>query len=255
MSVSLLKTCAAGQVLAWNGGSWVCSALSIPAGATNGLAYFASPSVVTSTLAPTNGQILIGSTGKAPALGTLTAGPNISIANSAGQITISSSGNVATLPFFTTGGGVITAGKVAGLPNVNTVWGILLPYNVITTQVSYGVAVADNTANTYDLGLYNNSGGLVLDLGPVAGSKFSPTTGLRTLNWAQGATKLSAGRYYLGFTTDCASACAQLSVGALFVSFVSNAPGGHTSGGALPNLMSLPNDSWSSAGQPTVVIH
>ena len=41
---------------------------------------------------PTNGQVLIGSTGAAPVLGTLTAGTGISISNSAGSITISTGG-------------------------------------------------------------------------------------------------------------------------------------------------------------------
>lgn len=41
---------------------------------------------------PTNGQVLIGSTGNAPVLATLTAGTNISISNAAGTITIASTG-------------------------------------------------------------------------------------------------------------------------------------------------------------------
>lgn len=41
------------------------------------------------TAAPTNGQLLIGSTGLTPVLGTLTAGSGISISNGAGSITIS----------------------------------------------------------------------------------------------------------------------------------------------------------------------
>lgn len=41
----------------------------------------------------TNGQLLIGSTGATPALGTLSAGPGVSIANGAGTITISGTGS------------------------------------------------------------------------------------------------------------------------------------------------------------------
>ena len=72
-------------------------------GVTEGLAYFSSPTSVTSTAAPTDGQILIGSTGDAPVLGTLTAGQNIKIANNPGSITISATGS--TFQFFVTGGG------------------------------------------------------------------------------------------------------------------------------------------------------
>jgi len=49
----------------------------------------ATPAVVTSTAAPTNGQLLIGSTGNIPALGTLTGAANETlITNGAGSITI-----------------------------------------------------------------------------------------------------------------------------------------------------------------------
>lgn len=45
------------------------------------------------TSSMTNGQVLIGSTGATPVLATLSAGPGISIANSAGSITISGTGS------------------------------------------------------------------------------------------------------------------------------------------------------------------
>ncbi len=47
---------------------------------------------ITATGQPTNGQVLIGSTGGDPVLATLTAGAGISIANGAGTITISDAG-------------------------------------------------------------------------------------------------------------------------------------------------------------------
>jgi hypothetical protein len=250
----LINTCASGQVLAWSGSSWVCSTIGTPAGTTNGIAVFSSPSQVTSTAAPTNGQLLIGSTGKAPALATLTAGSNVSITNSAGQITISSSGASPTLPFFATGGGILGTARVAGLTNVNTVWGFLLPYNVATTKISYTVAVADNTANSYDIGIFNNSGALIVDLGPTPGTKFAPTAGLRTLNWVQGSANLAPGRYYLGLTTNCSTSCAQFSVSNAFVSYAADAAGGVTTGGALPSIMSIPPDTWKASTQPVVVI-
>lgn len=48
------------------------------------------------TAEPSNGQLLIGSTGNAPQLGTLTAGCGIGIANAAGSITISACGGGVT---------------------------------------------------------------------------------------------------------------------------------------------------------------
>lgn len=65
-----------------------------------------SSSALSWTASPTDGQLLIGSTGLTPALGTLTAGAGISIANGAGSITISNTGgsaftytNVNTTPY------------------------------------------------------------------------------------------------------------------------------------------------------------
>jgi hypothetical protein len=72
-------------------------ALPIGGGATAAISW---------TAAPTDGQVLIGSTGLTPVLGTLTAGAGIGIANGPGTITISNTGgsaytytNVNTSPY------------------------------------------------------------------------------------------------------------------------------------------------------------
>ena len=224
------------------------------AGTTNGIAYFSSPANLVSTPAPADGQILIGSTGNAPVLGTLTAGQNISITNNPGSVTISAaSGSSATLPFFVTGG-ARTGGTQAAGHNLNKVWGVLLPYNVTTTQVGYDVTTADNTANDYDLGIFDNSGNLVANIGPTPGTSFAATKGFHTLPWAQGSVSLSAGRYYVAFTTNCASSCALVAASAAYVSFAINLSAGTSQGGALPSTMTPPADIWSTGVQPTVVI-
>jgi hypothetical protein len=51
-------------------------------------ALYGVSGLVTSTAAMTDGQILIGSTGVAPALGTITAGSGISVSNGAGTVTV-----------------------------------------------------------------------------------------------------------------------------------------------------------------------
>jgi hypothetical protein len=56
-------------------------------------ALYGTAGVVTSTAAMTDGQVLIGSTGVAPVLGTLTAGAGISVTNAAGTITVASTGS------------------------------------------------------------------------------------------------------------------------------------------------------------------
>jgi hypothetical protein len=256
VNLSLLQTCGIGQILAWNGSTWVCSTpgTGSTSGTTDGIAYFSAPTTIGSTAAPTNGQVLIGSTGKAPVLGTLTAGANISITNSAGSVTIASTGGGGggTLPFFVTGAGRTGSTNAAGL-NLNRLWGFLLPYNVATTEIIYDVTTADNTANKYDLGIFDDSGSRLVDLGAIAGTIFAPSSGFKTLKWVQGSANLSAGRYYLGFTTNCTTKCAQLS-GAGYMSFAANASAGATSGGALSTSVKPPADAWTAASQPTVVI-
>ncbi|MGA7513552.1 MAG: hypothetical protein WBW46_11705 [Candidatus Sulfotelmatobacter sp.] len=221
-------------------------------GTTDGVAYFSSPTSVTSTAPPTDGQILIGSTGDAPVLGTLTAGENIKIANSPGSITISATGGA--FQFFVTGGGR-TEGTQAATENVTNLWGLLLPYAVTTSQVTYEVVTADNTANDYDIGIYNTSGTLLVDIGATAGTTFSASDGFHTLLWTQGSIGLAAGEYYLALTTNCASACAQIAAATNNVSFAVNVSAGASTGGALPSTMTVPAQVWATGNQPTAVIH
>jgi hypothetical protein len=239
-------------------------------GTTQGIAYFSSPTSVTSTPAPTNGQLLIGSTGSAPVLGTLTAGPNISITNKPGSVTISATGGSATtLPYFVTGGPQI--GAFQGFTqNVTQLWGFLLPYNVTTTRITYDVTTIDNTTNNYDIGIFDNAGNLVVDIGPTPGTTFASSKAFHTLAWTQGSTSLPAGRYYLGLTTNCsialnsllrkrpafvsAASCAHLAASASYIGFALNASAGASHGGALPSSLTPPADSWTTGGEPAVVI-
>jgi hypothetical protein len=225
-------------------------------GTSNGVAYFSNPTTLTSTAAPTNGQVLIGSTGNAPVLSTLTAGSNVTITNSPGSITISSTGGgggAPTLPFFALAG-ARNGGTQALTANVNKLWGFLLPYNVITTEITYTIMTVDKTANTYDLGIFNSSGTLVLNIGATPGTSFSATTAFHTLKWTQGSTTLPAGKYYLGVTTNCKSACAAIGAVGSFVSFAGNTSVGTTTGGALSATITPPADTWASENQPMVII-
>jgi len=223
-------------------------------GATDGIAYFSSPTSLTSTPAPVDGQILIGKTGDAPVLGTLTAGQNIQIANNPGSITISATEGSPTLQFFVTGradSGV----ALSATQNVNTLWGFLLPYIVTTTQVTYQVTTADNTANDYDIGIFNSSGVRVVDIGPTPGTEFAASIAFHTLPWTQGSIALEAGEYYLALTTNCAKSCAQIAAASANVSFAIDVSGGASTGGALPSSITPPAEVWGAGDQPTVVIH
>jgi hypothetical protein len=157
------------------------------------------------------------------------------------------------LPFFATGGERTGANQSAG-KNTTQLWGFLLPYNVTTTEIIYDVTTADNTSNDYDIGIYNNSGGLVVDIGPTPGTTFAPAKNFHTLAWTQGSTSLPAGRYYLAFTTNCSGTCAAVASTTAFVSFAIAVSGGTSAGGALPSTMAPPADKWGTGDQPTIVI-
>ena len=68
------------------------SSVTITGLTANSFLYSGSGGLLTTTSAPTNGQILIGSTGGAPVASTLTAGTGISITNGSGSITINNTG-------------------------------------------------------------------------------------------------------------------------------------------------------------------
>lgn len=97
-------------------------------------------------------------------------------------------------------------------------WGFTLQTAVQTSQISYYVgANADNSAtNNYDLGIFNSSGTLVLNLsaGSLHGSSFAPATGATTLSWAQGSTLLLPGAYYLAYYSSNITATAPTLYGA-----------------------------------------
>ena len=223
-------------------------------GTTDGIAYFSSPASLTSTPAPANGQILIGKTGDAPVLNTLTAGQNIKIANNPGSITISATESSPTFQFFVTGG-ARTGASQAATQNVATLWGFLLPYTVTTTQMTYQVTTVDNTANDYDVGIFNASGKLLVNLGPTPGTTFAASDAFHTLHWAQASAVLEPGEYYLGLTTNCSKTCAQIAAAPGNVSFSINVSAGASTGGALPTTITPPAQTWATGNQPTVVIH
>jgi hypothetical protein len=128
-----------------------------------------SSAAISWTAAPTNGQLLIGSTGLTPVLNTITAGAGIGISNGAGTITISNTGgsgftytNVNTTPYVVLpadqflgvdcSGGAITI-QLPNAPSTGRViivkdrTGSSLASNITVTTV--GGAVTIDGATTY----------------------------------------------------------------------------------------------------------
>ncbi len=133
-------------------------------GTKNGIGYFSGSSSLTSTAAPTNGQILIGSTSNAPVLSTLTAGQNINITNAPGAVTISATGGSGTVTNVATGagltGGPITTSGTISIPSAG-VTNAMLANNTINVAAGSGLSGGGAVA----------LGGTVTLTGNLAGTK------------------------------------------------------------------------------------
>ena len=148
------------------------------------------------------------------------------------------------------------AGSVSFLTtaNVAKLYGVVYSNAtpMTTTQVTYNVQTADNTSNTYDIGLYNSAGTLVAHVGATAGTAFSASAGWKTLSWSSAAT-IRQEKYYLAITTNCTTSCAALigsstGVGFTFAGAVQESV---TSGGTLPGTITIPSDSYTATTIPT----
>ena len=150
-----------------------------------------------------------------------------------------------SIPWFTTNttGTAISFSSTAGKAEL---WGVVLTFPLTTTQVTYDVATADNTGNTYDIGVLNSSGNVVAHIGSTAGTTFAPSTGFKTLSWAASAT-LQPGKYYLAITSNCPSSCAQVyggtPAGFTFVGGSSGTAESVTAGGTLNSGITIPADN------------
>jgi len=140
--------------------------------------------------------------------------------------------------------------------NKAALWGVVLYCNLATSQVTYDVATADNTSNTYDIGLVNTSGTVVAHTGPTAGTTFAPATGWRTLSWTASA-QLPPGKYYVAITTSCTASCAVLEGGnsGAGLTFAGNVSESVTTGGTLPSSITVPGDTYTASTIPAFSIH
>jgi hypothetical protein len=139
-----------------------------------------------------------------------------------------------------------TAISVSSTANKAELWGAVLTFPLSTTQVTYYISTADNTTNSYDIGVLNSSGNVVAHIGATAGTTFAASTGWKTLNWTASAT-LQPGKYYLAITSTCTTGCAQVyggsSTGFNFMGGASGASVSVTAGGTLNNGITIPADN------------
>lgn len=153
-------------------------------------------------------------------------------------------------PISTATQGVMVAGNVAA------VMGFYLDRPLTTSQVQYEIgSIADNTAATYDIGLYTGTSGgtctRVASLGPIAGTTFAPgTTAYHTISWTQGSVTFSPGRIYTAFTSSqpTQGSIASFFGGASAANTYAYSTGvAITTGGTLPATFTCPTDGTTGA--------
>src|ERR1700674_2109854 len=142
--------------------------------------------------------------------------------------------------------------------------GVVLDFAKTASQVSYNVSIADNTSNTYDLGIYSGtSGGTCTQqahTGPTAGTTFAASTGWKTTSWTGGSVTLQPGRYYLAYTTSCTTSCATLIGDTGGFTFAGSSGGANsnvsvTAGGTLPATATCPSDGYATTSAPNWAIN
>ncbi len=165
-----------------------------------------------------------------------------------------------TMPWVTTGSNSAASGSGAfvantgGTLNKANAMGLNIPFTKTSTKICYEIgATADNTAATYDLGLWTGtsggSGTLIANTGAIAGTTFAPSTSLtRCQNWSQGTITIPAGRIYIGLTTSQSGTVAVLFTAATGWAYSGLTQVSITAGGTLNTGVTLPTDINSGAG-------
>ena len=133
-----------------------------------------------------------------------------------------------------------------------------LPYEITTSKVAYRVgSTADNTSNTYEIGIYASNGSLVLSY-QSAGTSFAPTVNtIYRQSWSQGSTTLTPGKYYLVLSSSCTSSCATFNATGTNVAayYYQAAASGVASSGVLNSSITAPGTGYESfSGQALSVI-
>lgn len=144
-------------------------------------------------------------------------------------------------------------GASATSQNGTRVWPFTLAFPVAGNGICYYVQTADNSANVYDIGIYNSSGTLVVHTGATAGTTLFAATNYACAAWSSTVSSLPAGQYAIALTSSAASPVALL--GSINTSnFFSTgfATGGTTSGGVLNNSITFPTVSWAGVNQTIV---
>jgi len=207
--------------------------------ADHGILLGSDAAAITATAAPTNGQLLIGSTGVDPVLGTLTDGSGITITEGAGTITVAMTDPV-TVAIGGTGAQTLTDG------------GILLGSGTgaitATAQPTNGQLLIGSTGVDPVLGTLTDGSGITISegAGTITVAMTDPVT---VAIGGTGVQTLTAYAVICGGTTATGAVQSIASVGTAGQVLMSNGAA------ALPTFQTVPGDlSWSVITDATKTI-
>ncbi len=132
-------------------------------------------------------------------------------------------------------------------------WGFYV-YAPITTTTAHWFVVGADTANcTYDLGILNTSGNIVVHTGNQTAAALGMTgaSAFHSYSWATSAT-LQPGKYYLAITASATSGCATLGY-TYNATFAGNIPETVGTAGTLNNGTTIPADTWVDSNTPVFI--
>ena len=174
----------------------------------NSFLYSGTGGLLTTTAAPTNGQILIGSTGAAPVVGSISAGTGISVTPGAGTISIANTGVTSValaLPSFITvsGSPVTTTGTLTGTLATQTTNTVFIAPNGSTGAPTFRVlAYADlplklyvENPSTPTAPLAAGANAIGFGSGTSASATSSEAHGLQSIARVYGQVATAAGQF------------------------------------------------------------
>lgn len=146
-----------------------------------------------------------------------------------------------------------TAGSVsAPAQNTSKVYAFVAPATVVTSTISLACNTADNSANAYDIGIYDALGNLLVHSGLTAGTTLFAGTGIRNISWLASGTLISGQRYYFAWSTSAASPAAVLGGTNAFSPAIAASGPAPSSGTLVTGAM--PADNWTLSAFPTFVL-
>jgi len=132
-------------------------------------------------------------------------------------------------------------------------WGFYVNAPVTTTTARWFVVGADTANCTYDLGILNSSGNIVVHTGNQTAAALGMTgaSAFHSFAWATPGT-VEPGKYYLAITASATSGCATLgyTFNATFAGNVAETVG---AAGTLNNGMTIPADNWVDSNTPVFI--